>query len=102
MDQDRQLTFSEIEELLARPSASGVLSVHLDPLRESRHQSRLWATTLKTGLKELAARHPEDRTLARLIEKAADELMLISPEERHRSLAYYTSGVPDWTWKRTF
>lgn len=93
-------TREEFGDLMSRTSPAGILSIYLDVDPPIPHGGKKRQTMLKKGLDELVEQ-TGSRSLARLAEQAYEEITLLSPETRHRSLVYYRSADPSWTWWRS-
>jgi len=88
-------------ELLDRQSATGFLSVHVGLPTAERHDPQRLLSTVRSGLKELTARTPNDRVLVQMMEEAQREIAELPLEARHRSLVYYRATEPGWSFWRS-
>lgn len=101
-DQSRFLDYDDIMELVARgPSDQGILSIIIDSPPERRHEGDFWRPVLNSGLTGLAQQYPNDRRLQQAIDDAVKELLGLERDARYRSIAYYRSVDPEWSWWRS-
>ncbi len=96
MNERHRITRDDVLSLLQKSSASGILSVYVGLETAGQHDPQKWLSVVRSGLRELgSARAP-----ATLLELAQKEIGLFPREARHRSLIYFRSLDPDWSfWK---
>jgi hypothetical protein len=95
------ITRKDITSLLGHTAPGGVLSVYVGLSSTERHDPGRWLSAVRSGLKELVQRHPGEKGLATLVETAQEEIGRLPVESRRRSLAYFRSLDPDWSFTRS-
>lgn len=99
-DTDR-ISRDDVTALLRRRTESGVLSVHVGLPSSDRSEPQRWLSAVRSGLKDLAKRQGEQGRLAELIQTSEQEIEQLPVESRRRSLIYYRSLDPDWSFTRS-
>lgn len=96
------LEYDHVLELVGRgPSDQGILSITIDSPPERRHEGDFWRPVLNSGLTGLAQKHPDDKRLEQAIDAAVKELLGLERDARYRSIAYFRSVDPEWSWWRS-
>lgn len=93
--------YDDVRALMEMGPGEGILSVYADSPPERRHEGEIWQTILNSGLTQLAQKYPTDKRLARTIEAAVSEIRGLERDARFRSLVYFRSIDPDWSWWRS-
>lgn len=94
----RFLEYGDVAALVARGPGEGFLSISLDLPSQRRHEGDFWRSELNSGLRGLAQQYPDDRRLQQTIEAAVQELHGLERDARYRSLVYFRSFDPQWSW----
>ena len=80
MKDKQTVSREDITSLLGRTASSGVLSVYVGLSSVERHDPGRWLSAVRSGLTEVSHRHPGEKSLARIIETAQQEIGQLPPE----------------------
>lgn len=101
-DEKRFLEYDDVLALAARgPGDAGILSMSVDIPPERFHEGPFWRSVVNSGLRSLGQEYPDDKRLQEAIAKTIEELQGLERKARFRSLVYYRSVDPEWSWWRS-
>jgi hypothetical protein len=101
MKEADRITKTDVMSLLGRTTARGVLSVYIGLPPSDRHDPARWLSSVRSGLKSLLQAHPGDAHLQEVAQLVQTEISGLPVESRHRSLVYFRSLEPDWSFCRS-
>jgi hypothetical protein len=91
----------DILSLLDQSAPGGVLSLYVGIPATERHDPGRLHSAVRSGLNDLLRQHAENKHLASLVETVQTEIGKLPSETRRRSLVYFRSLEPDWTFWRS-